>query len=722
MCANDHVCCGGSCKPIDATNCFACNAVCPATQPICALDVRGCACTATSCADGQSCVAGVCLPSSVLPMAAQRRWTPYPTYGTVQTSFADVDHDGRADAIAVDTTGIRVYRASPNGGFVANIWKTTGPFLGAHGTHFVDVTGDGCADAIAVGDTSIIVRRSNCTDAFGASETWGPRDDQTWLTTFADANGDGCADAIDVEGQRDVVRVALPCPAPPGTAARFNPNLEPWTENAYYGAQGTFFADVTGDGKVDAIVLNRYAGTTGITVRRSTGTQFLPNEQWTLDTLDGASALLFGDVTGDGAADLVAVKADGAYMLRANRSFLGEAEPLSDTPFSPSPSIRGDLFALADVTADGRADLIQVNDDALWVNVTVDRRIPIRFVQLVSDATSALAPKQLDDAVAAANAVFRPAAIQFFIRSSSVVSSLTLHDLTGPAASPADLAAASSPFNPSCDIGTDLGGLPPAEQMKVVATRCSLDGEVLIYVAHMASSTALLPWEGKAFFMDPADLAPAAASPSRLAHELGHYLGLPHAFGCCGDTALSHPDLVVGNVKDPSTGGAAPLSLFWDLVYAPSQMMNVMFRNASDAAWFESSLIPIQATGTTQDLTAGWYCPSADVTRPCAAAAPPGTICLEVSASGGETRDYCSGDPELEGLALRLPDDSPTINVMSAGYRPPVPDPSDVARRQPTLSLSQLQQIHRVLTSDIDTLIRDARGQVIQGGRPRLGL
>lgn len=48
-------------------------------------------------------------------------------------------------------------------------------------------------------------------------------------------------------------------------------------------ARGTYFADVTGDGKADAIVVN----TTGVTVRRSNGRTFLPNELWTVNAYYG---------------------------------------------------------------------------------------------------------------------------------------------------------------------------------------------------------------------------------------------------------------------------------------------------------------------------------------------------------------------------------------------------------------------------------------------------
>ena len=235
-----------------------------------------------------------------------------------------------------------------------------------------------------------------------------------------------------------------------------------------------------------------------------TALAFFRNEAWTNDTLDGALAVLFGDVTGDRMADVIAVKADGAYMRRSNRWFFGGVEQLSQLAFSPSPSIQGPIFTLADLTGDGRADLIQVNDDAIWASVATDRRIPIRFVQLVAEASMALPVKAFNDAVAKANAVYRAAGIQFFIQSVDSVGSAALHDLTGSGSAPAaDLAAAKDLFNPACEIGSDVGGLPTLLQLQLVATRCAAAGEILVYVARVGSSTAQLPWEGKAFFMDP---------------------------------------------------------------------------------------------------------------------------------------------------------------------------------------------------------------------------
>jgi hypothetical protein len=62
----------------------------------------------------------------------------------------------------------------------------------------------------------------------------------------------------------DGIRFLYPPVAPPSAdpvvvrrsnSDRFLPN-EAWTEGAYFGSRGTFFADVTGDDRADAIVVN----------------------------------------------------------------------------------------------------------------------------------------------------------------------------------------------------------------------------------------------------------------------------------------------------------------------------------------------------------------------------------------------------------------------------------------------------------------------------------
>ena len=83
---------------------------------------------------------------------------------------------------------------------------------------------------------------------------------------------------------------------------------EDWSHGPCYGSRGTFFADVDGDGKPDCILV----GDNTITVRRSTGHDFgaswqLANEDWTHGPYCGNKGTMFADVTGDRKADAIVV-------------------------------------------------------------------------------------------------------------------------------------------------------------------------------------------------------------------------------------------------------------------------------------------------------------------------------------------------------------------------------------------------------------------------------
>jgi len=59
------------------------------------------------------------------------------------------------------------------------------------------------------------------------------------------------------------------------------------------GNVGNYFADVTGDGRADAIVVNSGQG---VVIRRSNGFSFLPNETWTDNPFVGNVKNFFVDV------------------------------------------------------------------------------------------------------------------------------------------------------------------------------------------------------------------------------------------------------------------------------------------------------------------------------------------------------------------------------------------------------------------------------------------
>ena len=188
------------------------------------------------------------------------------------------------------------------------------------------------------------------TPPYGPNEAWthepyfGSRG-----TFFADVTGSGRADAIVVNDDRIVVRR--------NNGNGFGPN-EAWTQGPCFGSRGTFFADVTGSGRADAIVVNDDR----IVVRRSTGNGFGPNEAWTNEPYFGSRGTFFADVTGDRRADAIVVNADRIVVRRSNGNGFGPNEPWTQGPYFGS---RATVFA--DVTGDRRADAIVVNDENIVV-------------------------------------------------------------------------------------------------------------------------------------------------------------------------------------------------------------------------------------------------------------------------------------------------------------------------------------------------------------------
>jgi bacillolysin len=243
-------------------------------------------------------------------------WTGGPYYGTRGTFFADVTGDGKADATVVNDNTVTVRRSTGAAfGPVREDW-THGAYYGTRGTYFADVTGDEKADAIVVNDNNVVVRRSTgsgfkpneywTSDPFYgilySSDDWPPVARNA--TYFADVTGDGKADAIAVGHDSVFVR--------PSTGSGFGPSQD-WTRGAYYGYHGTYFADVTGDGKADAIVVND----NNVVVRRSTGSGFGQNEYWTSNPYYGTRGTYFADVTGGGWADAIVVNDNNVVVRRS---------------------------------------------------------------------------------------------------------------------------------------------------------------------------------------------------------------------------------------------------------------------------------------------------------------------------------------------------------------------------------------------------------------------
>jgi hypothetical protein len=185
-----------------------------------------------------------------------------PTQLANPTQLADVNGDGKADAVAFDGISTRVMLSNGAGFDAPTVWSNTN-FYGtydAHSTWLADVDGISGADAVAFDGTSVYVMLSNGKDGFKDPALWsgpgvsffgtlGP----TQLanpTQLADVNGDGKADAVAFDGTSTWVMLS--------NGAGFNPPIL-WSNTNFYGthdAYSTSLGDVNDDGLADAVAFD----------------------------------------------------------------------------------------------------------------------------------------------------------------------------------------------------------------------------------------------------------------------------------------------------------------------------------------------------------------------------------------------------------------------------------------------------------------------------------
>ena len=85
-----------------------------------------------------------------------------------------MNHDGKADLIAVDEDALYVALSNGGNAFSAQQAWTAAAFYGTRGTYVADVTGDGRVDAIAVNNGGDFVM-SSTGSAFAWAGQWsGP--------------------------------------------------------------------------------------------------------------------------------------------------------------------------------------------------------------------------------------------------------------------------------------------------------------------------------------------------------------------------------------------------------------------------------------------------------------------------------------------------------------------------------------------------------------------
>jgi hypothetical protein len=308
-------------------------------------------------------------------------------------TLADVTGDGRADIVGFGNAGVWVAPANAAGGFdpmrlalgsfgaEAGGWASQERFPRT----LADVTGDGRADIIGFGNAGVWVAPANAAGGFDpmrlvlgsfGAEAGGWASQERFPRTLADVTGDGRADIIGFGNAGVWV-------APANAAGGFDPMRlvlgSFGAEAGGWASQERFprtLADVTGDGRADIVGF----GNAGVWVAPANAAGGFDPMRLVLGSF-GAEAggwasqerfpRTLADVTGDGRADIIGFGNAGVWVAPANAA--GGFDPMRLVLGSFGAEAGGwasqERFprTLADVTGDGRADIIGFGDAGVWV-------------------------------------------------------------------------------------------------------------------------------------------------------------------------------------------------------------------------------------------------------------------------------------------------------------------------------------------------------------------
>src|SRR5688572_943619 len=290
----------------------------------------------------------------------------YPkTVSTAQIKYADVNGDGNADTLNFDVSGgagVWVSLSTGTDSTVPEMWLQHGPSSPGQ-IQYADVDGDGKADALyfdTFRSSGILVSLSTGS-TFTAPETWlqhGPSTpDQI---QYADVNGDGKADALYFDTFRSgAVWVSLSSGAGFATP-------EMWAQYAPSTPGQIKYFDIDGDGKADALHFDTDGA---LRVGISTGSGFTPPTIWLQHGPSTSEQIQYVDVNGDGKVDALyfdTLRSNGVWVsLSIGTGFAGAQLWLQHGPSTP------DQIQYADVNGDGRADAVYfdtLRSRGVWVS------------------------------------------------------------------------------------------------------------------------------------------------------------------------------------------------------------------------------------------------------------------------------------------------------------------------------------------------------------------
>jgi lysophospholipase L1-like esterase len=297
--------------------------------------------------------------------------------------FADINGDGKADYVILDpSNGSLTVWLNAGPGCGANYcWTSKGtvaPGVGANPAYvqLADVNGDGKADYLVVNTDSSV----NWWQNGGASSTspsgwaWNPSGVLApgvgvpgTSVRFADINGDGKAD-YNVIGTT-TGSVTSWFNAGPGCGSNYcwNPQGQ-LASGALVSADAVVFANITGSGRADYLVLDLQSGTTNVQMFQNGGWNAAGN-YWAWNNRGYVSQtrpgrVIYADINGDKRADFLYLSNNGTLFAWLNAGFNGSIWIWTYLGrIAPGVGISGNYVQFADINGDGKADYLIVDPD-----------------------------------------------------------------------------------------------------------------------------------------------------------------------------------------------------------------------------------------------------------------------------------------------------------------------------------------------------------------------
>jgi len=309
------------------------------------------------------------------------------SWGPEQPRFvADLTGDGCADIVGFGLDAVWASLNNGDGSFqppnlmLFGFSFHTGWRIEAHPRFAADLSGDGCADLIGFGDAGVWTAMNNGDGSFQSMQ-FVVSDlgyDQGWRVDqhprfVADITGDGKADLIGFG--IDGVWIALGNGDGTFQAPRFVLENLGYNQGWRVDQNPRFVTDVTGDGKADLVGF----GTNGVWVALSNGDGTFEPAELVLTAFNTAEGWhgtrdlrITGDLNGDHRADLIGFGDAGVYAAinSGAGTYAAAAFILAAMGYNDGWRIENHPRVAADVTGDGKADVVGFGDDGVWVSVT----------------------------------------------------------------------------------------------------------------------------------------------------------------------------------------------------------------------------------------------------------------------------------------------------------------------------------------------------------------